>query len=547
MKQIKYVLILIAGALLVDSCSKQIQEKQTDPNNPTSVPPNLVLGTVLTDLSGTGSAGRLSGTGSTEGVNSWDGAHRWNQYHCSNYDYYDNNIYAWTNGSFDPFLVLKNVVQMELEETSRGISNVNPYSAVGRFIRAYYYYNLTSLFGDVPQTQALEAGLNSMPAYTPQEQVFNYVLNELDTANTDMATLIAANDNSLSASQDLYYQGDLTKWQKLVNSFKLRVLVSLSNQASDATLSVPAQFANIINNPSKYPVFASQSDDFAFVYNPGGANTFSTYPFNPSNFGSIAARFNMAKTYVDAVTSLNDARVFITCDPAWALVGSDTAHPAQYQYFAGASTGEPLATMYNNANNGLYSFINRLRYYSNFTGEPDVLVGYKEMCFNIAEGITRGWVSSANAETWYKTGITTSMGFYGIDVSKTNFTAYFLPPGANSVTQVAPYPFTFNFNTYYAQPYVQLSTTAATAINQIVLQKYIACFENSGYEGYYNWRRTGVPAFEGGPGVGNNGIVPQRWAYPVTEQTQNTANWKAALTNQGFTADDLNQTMWLLK
>jgi hypothetical protein len=547
MKQIKYVLILIAGALLVDSCSKQIQEKQTDPNNPTSVPPNLVLGTVLTDLSGTGSAGRLSGTGSTEGVNSWDGAHRWNQYHCSNYDYYDNNIYAWTNGSFDPFLVLKNVVQMELEETSRGISNVNPYSAVGRFIRAYYYYNLTSLFGDVPQTQALEAGLNSMPAYTPQEQVFNYVLNELDTANTDMATLIAANDNSLSASQDLYYQGDLTKWQKLVNSFKLRVLVSLSNQASDATLSVPAQFANIINNPSKYPVFASQSDDFAFVYNPGGANTFSTYPFNPSNFGSIAARFNMAKTYVDAVTSLNDARVFITCDPAWALVGSDTAHPAQYQYFAGASTGEPLATMYNNANNGLYSFINRLRYYSNFTGEPDVLVGYKEMCFNIAEGITRGWVSSANAETWYKTGITTSMGFYGIDVSKTNFTAYFLPPGANSVTQVAPYPFTFNFNTYYAQPSVQLSTTAATAINQIVLQKYIACFENSGYEGYYNWRRTGVPAFEGGPGVGNNGIVPQRWAYPVTEQTQNTANWKAALTNQGFTADDLNQTMWLLK
>jgi hypothetical protein len=56
-----------------------------------------------------------------------------------------------------------------------------------------------------------------------------------------------------------------------------------------------------------------------------------------------------------------------------------------------------------------------------------------------------------------------------------------------------------------------------------------------------------VPVFQGGSGVGNNGVVPKRWAYPVSEQTQNTTNWNAALTAQGFTADDLNQTMWLLK
>jgi len=80
-----------------------------------------------------------------------------------------------------------------------------------------------------------------------------------------------------------------------------------------------------------------------------------------------------------------------------------------------------------------------------------------------------------------------------------------------------------------------------------VMQKYIACFENSGYEAYYNQRRTGVPAFQGGSGVGNNGVVPVRWAYPVSEQTQNAANWRAALANQKFSADDLNQVMWLLQ
>src|SRR5258708_8073163 len=498
MKQIKYIFFLIAGAWLMTSCNKQITEKQTDPNNPVSVPPNLVLGTILTDISGTGSAGALSATGSSEGVNSWDGAHRWNQYHCSNYDYYDNNIYAWTDGSFDPYLVLKNVVQMEKEVTSRGVSAVNPYEAVGGFVRPYYYYNLISYFGHVPQPQAWEAPANATPFYTPQEQVFNYVLNQLDTANTDLTALIAKSDASLSATQDIYYGGDLTKWQKLVNSFKLRVLVSLSTKASDATLNVPAQFANLLGNPSKYPIFTSQDDDCAFRYNPGGANTFSTYPFNPSNFGSVAARFNMAKTYVSALTTLNDPRAFITSEPAWALVGSDP-NPCQYKYFAGASTGEPLSTMYGNANAGLYSFINRHRYYSNFTGEPNVLVGYKEMCFNIAEGIARGW-APGNAETWDKTGLTASMAFYGIDVTKKSFTAYFLPPGNSSITQIVSYPFTFDFTAYYAQPSVQFSSTPATAITQISLQKYIGSFQNSGYEGYYNWRRTGVPAFQGGSG-----------------------------------------------
>ncbi|MFI5153453.1 MAG: SusD/RagB family nutrient-binding outer membrane lipoprotein [Chitinophagales bacterium] len=551
MKQLKNILFIVLGIFLISSCNKKIEQLQPDPNNPASVPPQLILGTVLTDISGTGTQGNLGG------INSWDLVMGWNQYHCQNYDYYGNNIYAWASGSFDPYLVIKNVGQMEKEVTSRGGSDVNAFEAVGRFIRAYYYYNLTSLFGDVPLTDALLAPTNSTPKYTPQEQVFLYVLNQLDTANTHLAQLIAANDVSLMSTQDIYYglnnpvvNGDgtlqLRLWQKTVNSFKLRVLVALSNKASDGTLNVASQFAAIINNPAQYPIYADQSEDLKFVFNPGGANTYSTYPFNPSNFGSIAQRFNMASTYVDALTSLKDARVFVTCDPAWGLVGVDTAQPAKFQYFAGASTGEPVQTMYSNAAVWLYSFINRYRYYSNYTGDPNVLVGYKEMCFNIAEGIERGW-AAGNAETWYKAGITASMAFYGIDVSQPGFTAYFLPKDKNSVTQVQPYPVNFDFNAYYAQPSVTLSGTTATAINQIVLQKYIACFESSGYEGYYTWRRTGVPAFQGGPGVGNNDVIPIRWAYPVTEQVQNKANWSSALSAQGFAQDDLNQKMWLLQ
>jgi hypothetical protein len=552
MKQTKYLWFLLLGGMLMASCSKQVADKFNNPNNPASVPPGLILGTVLTAMSGTNGSSSIGALG---GVNSWDNVGDWNQYHCQNYNYYGNNIYSWTDnssssnvsdGPFNSYIVLKNVVQMEKEVLSRGGSTLNPYEALGRFIKAWYFYNMTSLMGDVPLDQALQAPAISAPAYTPQEQVFLYVLNQLDSANNDLAALIASNDNSLTASQDIYYGGNLSAWQKAVNSFKLRVLVALSPKASDATLNVPTQFAAILGNPSKYPIFTSQSDDLAFVYNPGESNTFSTYPFNPSNFGSIAGRFNMADTYVSALTAINDPRVYITCDPAWALVGNDP-NPAQYKYFVGASTGLALGTMYANASAGLYSFIGRKRYYSNFTGDPNVLVGYKEMLFNIAEGIERGWASAGTAESWYQNGIIESMNFYGIDVTNSNFTAYFLPPTANAITQVQPYPFTFSWASYYSQPSVQLSANQATAIQQIVLQKYIAMFETSGYEPYYNWRRAGVPAFEGGSGVGNNGVVPVRWAYPVSEQAQNSKNWQAALSSQGFSADDLNQKMWLIK
>ncbi len=63
------------------SCNKQIAEKQPDPNDATTITPNLVLGTVLTMISGTTSEGS-TGVGALGGVNSWDLVHRLNQYHC---------------------------------------------------------------------------------------------------------------------------------------------------------------------------------------------------------------------------------------------------------------------------------------------------------------------------------------------------------------------------------------------------------------------------------------------------------------------------------
>ena len=68
-----------------------------------------------------------------------------------------------------------------------------------------------------------------------------------------------------------------------------------------------------------------------------------------------------------------------------------------------------------------------------------------------------------------------------------------------------------------------------TGLNRILVQKHLSFFQNSGWEAYCNYRRTGVPAFRGGIGVGNKGTIPKRWTYPARELNRNGINLKAAL------------------
>ena len=96
--------------------------------------------------------------------------------------------------------------------------------------------------GDIPMTQALQGSANLTPAYDNQKTVFKMALALLDTANTNIGGLLAKADNTLAG--DIFYNNDLRKWQKAVNTFKLRLLIHLSKKvATDADLNIAQQFA----------------------------------------------------------------------------------------------------------------------------------------------------------------------------------------------------------------------------------------------------------------------------------------------------------------
>jgi hypothetical protein len=249
------------------------------------------------------------------------------------------------------------------------------------------------------------------------------------------------------------------------------------------------------------------------------------------------------------LTSLKDPRVYITCEPAAALFNA--SNPGDFNAFIGANPGEDQGIMYVKANSGQYSLLNRYHYYRTYTAENYIILGYPEMCFNIAEGINRGWAPSlsvTDAENYYKKGISASMTFYGIPATG-SLQVFFFKQGFSIDDAAAfnSYNINVDYNTYYAQSVVKYNGNNATGLNQILQQRYLALYSHSGLESYFNYRRTGVPVFGTGPGTGNSGRIATRFQYFSSERSTNATNYNAALSSQFSGNDDINGLMWILK
>jgi hypothetical protein len=530
MRKIK---ILAMAALLstgagISSCNKQFTDYEMNSNKPGQVPPSLLLGGVLSDMNA---------------IKPWSDVMRWNQFDCCNYNYYGNQRYDWGGANLGGYATLENVKKMEDEAIRLGGKELNPYAALGKFFRAFFYYRMTNLVGDLPMTEALQGKDNLAPRYDDQRAVFIQILNWLEQANTELDQLIKNPDQSNTAEgqilkNDFYYNNKLDLWQRAVNSFHLRVLIALSKKTADTELKIQQQFSDIVSNPAKYPLMQGVDQSLQFIY-----NNINKYPVNPDNLGFDATRYNMSATYLNTLATLRDPRAFITAEPATEQLNRFKKKPDDITAYVGAPSGENLADMsskMSSVDTAVYSLRSRTRYYSNYAAEPGVLIGYPEMCFNIAEAINRKWVTG-NAEEWYKKGIQASMSFYGIPAT--------VPGTVSKVYRGIRYDIPFNFETdYYAQASVKYKGDNADGLQQILTQKYLAFFENSDWEGYLNWRRTGIPAFSTGSGTGNSGKIPLRFKYPDNHRSANATNWSAALQKQfGTTTDDINAAMWLIK
>jgi len=614
MKAYKKILTVLAIALL-GGC-QNFDELVKNPNLPESSPPSLLLTGMIEHMNDQNAWSGKQGSQSAA------------QFFVSSYDYYGTNKYdqepfTKTKDNFEYVSTLQNIVQMELEAKKGASTDLNPYTALGKFFRAYYFNLMSQKLGDVPLSAALKAADNIAPVYDTQKDVYIQILKWLEEANSDLGTIVSTGNTGCvgaycnSISGDIFLGNNLATWQKVINSFTLRVLISLSKKEADADLKIKQRFAQIIADPAKYPVLSDLSENLQYVYNA----QYNNYPKNPTSQGRDAQRENIGSAFLDLATSLNDPRTFAVATPAPRQLsasifkitsgGSSTATaitkpvhhyktgqtvtiksvlPAGYNVtnavivstptdstftyaipagladvgyvitdktfkavgaaekpftdvtaYVGAPAGLSMSDLGNNAQGGQYSYINPLRYYADFAGskaEPAIIIGYPELCFNIAEGINRGW-ATGDAESWYVKGITASMNFLGV-------TEGALIKVANNLSTVNYGSVTVSVANYLAQPSVKYKN-GTDGLTQILNQKYLAFWQNSNWEAFFNQRRTGVPAFSVGVGNGNGDKIATRWQYPVAEASANAANYNTAVQRQFSGADDLNGKLWILQ
>ena len=150
---------------------------------------------------------------------------------------------------------------------------------------------------------------------------------------------------------------------------------------------------------------------------------------------------------------------------------------------------------------------------------PTDIYNYATVLFAIAEASKLGWITGtpddAAAKTAYEAGITASMSQHGIS-------------GAATAA-------------YLAQPSIVYNP--ATAIAQIIYQKYVANFMGYSYETWADWRRTGFPVLVPAPGAYTvPKAIPRRQAYNSQEKSLNLDNYNEVIARQG--PDELLTRIW---
>ena len=463
--------------------------------------------------------------------------YKYNQNIVSNYSYYfGGNAYNWsnTNHTYD---VIRFCNKLEEQAQKQYGNTTNIYFALSKFYKAYAFIWLTQRVGDIPMSQAGVTG-NLTPAYDKQHDVYKNCLALLDTANTLIGNLGSANSGKIVDAVGDIFGLTYLQWQKLINTYKLRVLISLSKRADDnADLNIKTQFANIVSNPTTYPIMTSNSDNMVYRY-----TATTLYPPNRAGYAPYNNCENITQVFFNVTAAYSDPRVFtLTIPSAAQITGGKQA--SDFTAYVGEDISKSQGLMSNFSADGKYSNLSFTRYMSSASGanaEPYILVGYPEMCFNIAEAAYRGWTTGVDPAAWYLKGINASMNVYGLTQGQT---VTISNVDGSKVLGTA----TVDINTFLANPNVAYDP--ANGLTQILTQKYVAFFMNSGYESYYNWRRTGIPAFsQGGDGIGTgNKLIPLRWQYPQDEITYNGSNYNSAITSQFGGTDDVNAKMWLLK
>lgn len=484
--------VFAAGLLTLASCESNLDKINENPNDQASIDPKYLLtyvskATFQVDGDNMYASRMMIGT---------DGENK--------YQYM-----KWNEASFEVYSkALLNTVKM-MQEAEK-IKNKN-YVAIGKFLRAYHFFTISLKVGSIPYTEAVkgESGI-TQSKYDSQDVVMAGILSELKEAND----LINTNDK---IEGDIVFNGDAAKWKKLINSFRLKILITLSKKTTVGSYNIATEFASIAGSQ---PLMTSISDNGELKFADVADSRYTM--FNNSGYGSS---LYMADYFINLFKDRKDPRLFTFASQT---TGAKEAGKAITD-FTGYNGGDPISPYSENAKLITAKNISKVndRFYKDPTNEPSSVLSYSELEFILAEAAARGWISGS-AKTHYDNAIKASFSFYQ---------TYVKNPGQ--------YFAGFDVNQYLATPLVAYDNSAPLQqqVEKIITQKYMTMFHQSQWTSYYDYLRTGYPNYPLKSGT----AAPFRFRYPQSEYNYNSENLKAALTAQYGGNDNINSKPWWLQ
>lgn len=526
-----YKSLLVFTLIFSVSCKDQLAELNENPNavDPNTANPNLMLPTVLSQAAkeynklGFGFAGGVAQHMQEDG---WYAGY-------NHYGWVPENWGIW----YGPLRTNDLVIQ---RADALGWSF---HKGVGLTMRAFLFGVITDLWGDAPYTEALKVGASTSithPKYDSQEVIYLGIIEDLKAAS---ALFASKNTTGLNATYDIYYAGNAEKWQRFTNTLLLRYYMRISEKLPQ----VAKQGVETIYQSGIY--IQNAADDAKHQYL--GTDAGNSWP-TAGGFTSDDSGFRRRKacsTLLNTLLANEDPRTKVWFQPVYCRWVADATLTkpvddfirkngvltnivslTDVQYRAEIAAGNKFTRHYNPSlvtveiNNGEYvgvppGLLTPDGYNYNPTPGQTVenqhvsqlapvfrdrsgtllamrLASAAESSFILAEAAQKGW-NVGTAQTHYNKGVQESLNAWGVGNS---------------------------YSTFIAQPGVAYNNT----LNRILEQKWIAGFA-AATEAWFDFRRTGLPAFKAGPAstVPN---LPLRFIYGTNEINNNTANLNDALT-----------------
>ncbi len=444
-------------------------------------------------------------------------------------------------------------------------------------MQAMWFGLQTSLWGDIPYSEANLGTAKLQPVFDNQRDVFVGILADLDRANSYLKQASSVKSSVVSTA-DVLYKGDLLKWQKFANSLRLRYLMRLSEKTAEmnaAGVDVAAEFAKMVADPAGYPIITATAENAAMNF--PGTNTLDSWRMGPllkptpHEFHRIKA----AATVVDFLKQQQDPRLTVWFRPVevQTLVrdkgapiviekdasgnvkrymqtykqGIDTslyvglkialADPDSYNDNLAAHRTEASAIdsdVYNSgAANPFVSYLGAIYRENTHPLVKSIFISAAEVNFTLAEAAVRGWIPGS-PDAYYLAGIAASLEQYGI----ADGDARQYDPVTHQVKAFDRSGFLARLQTEFEQ--------APQKTEQILQQKWVAAFTTM--EAWFDWRRTGFPDIGGNVISGAQGTkIPVRYVFGESEINYNTENLEAAVSRLEPAVNDQWSKMWLLQ